>query len=70
MSITPTAGIAGAWSAAREAGASPAVEVAIVRQAAEAEQSLVAMIDEAARAAPDPSPPPPPGQGRFVDVRV
>ncbi len=69
MTITPTAGIAGAWSAARDAGASPAVEVAVVKQAAEAEQAVVAMIDEAARATERPSPPPP-GQGRYVDVRV
>ncbi len=69
MSITPTAGIAGAWSAARDVGASPAVEVAIVKQAAEAEQAVVAMIDQAARATERPAPPPP-GQGRYVDVRV
>jgi hypothetical protein len=70
MTITPTAGIAGAWSAARDAGASPAVEVAVVKQAAEAEQALVATLDEAVRSAAAEPPAPPPGQGRYVDVRV
>ena len=63
MNVTPTAGIAAAWSAAK---ASPN------DQAAQLAASRPDQAGETAEPAPEPkkSPPAPEGQGTRVDVRV
>ena len=63
MNVTPTAGIAAAWSAAK---ASPNDQAA---RAASATQAKAGQAPEE-RSEPRKSPPAPEGQGTRVDVRV
>jgi hypothetical protein len=59
-------GIATKWAQAQAAQTGQAVEIAMLRQQAQADQSLVALLETAVDAA-KASPPPPEGQGRNVD---
>jgi hypothetical protein len=63
------AGIATNWAQAQAAQAGQAVEIAMLRQHAQAERSLVALLETAVETAKAP-PPAPDGQGRNVDLRV
>jgi hypothetical protein len=66
MNTSPV-GIANAWSSIRADAAQQALALAVVKQQAQAQEAVVAMIDRASETAP---PPAPEGQGRKVDVRV
>jgi hypothetical protein len=63
MNVTPTAGIAAAWSAAKASPNDQAAQLASSRQAKAGEAS-----EEAVE--PKKGPPAPEGQGTRVDVRV
>ncbi len=63
MNITPTAGIAAAWSAAKTSPNDQAARLAASRPAASAQASAEAV-------EPKKGPPAPEGQGTQVDVRV
>ena len=63
MNVTPTAGIAAAWSAAKAAPNDQAVQFASSRQAKAGEASEPPV-------APKKGQPAPEGQGTQVDVRV
>jgi hypothetical protein len=66
MTTSPL-GIASAWSTLRADAVQQALEIAVIKQQAKAQEAVVAMIDRATESAP---PPAPEGQGRAVDVRV
>jgi hypothetical protein len=61
MNVTPTAGIAAAWSAAKPAPNQQAAQLASDRQG---------QTGQAQEAEPKKGPPAPEGQGTQVDVRV
>lgn len=63
------AGIATTWASAQAAQTGQAMEIAMLRQQAQAEQSLVALLESAVEAAKAP-PPAPDGQGQVVDLLV
>ena len=63
MNVTPTAGIAAAWSAAKSSPSDQAAQLANSRNQAKA--GTAAKAPEAKK-----SPPAPEGQGTRVDVRV
>jgi hypothetical protein len=68
MNVT-SAGIASSWAATRADSAQQAVEIAMLKQQATAEQGVVQLMEVAVETAKTPAPPPP-GQGRHVDVQA
>ena len=62
----PPVGIASAWSTIRADAVQQALEIAVLRQQAKADKTVLDMIETAAEAGP---PPAPEGQGRQVDLR-
>ncbi|HEV2557071.1 MAG TPA: hypothetical protein VGU45_00435 [Microvirga sp.] len=64
-----SAGIASSWSAARPTATQVAVDTALLKQQAKAEESVVALLEPAVEAAKQPASPPP-GQGLHVDVQA
>jgi hypothetical protein len=62
-------GIATNWAQARSEGTRQAVEIAMLRQQAQADRSLVALLEASVEAGKTP-PRAPEGQGRAVDLRV
>ncbi len=64
MNVTPTAGIAAAWSAAKTSPSDPALQ-----QAAQG-RKMAGTAPEEALPEPKKGPPAPEGQGTRVDVRV
>jgi hypothetical protein len=62
-------GIATNWAQAQAAQTGQAVEIAMLRQQAQAERSLVALLETAVEAGKAP-PPAPDGQGQAVDLLV
>jgi hypothetical protein len=67
MTVSSTAGFAASWVSAKADQRAQVVEIAALKQQAEAEQALVTILEEAA--APKEASPPP-GQGQLVDRRV
>jgi hypothetical protein len=67
MDLTASAGLAPAWVAAKRQAADQAVQLAVVKQRADAEKRAADMLE---RAAERRSPPAPPGQGTRVDTRA
>ncbi len=68
MSVS-SAGIASTWAATRRDSTQQAVDMAVLKQQAKAEESVVQLVETAAEPARTPAPPPP-GQGRHVDVQA
>lgn len=67
MDVSSPAGIAAAWSAMNGAATGQALQVAMVKQQQQADQSVVDLLQQAV----DPeSSVAPPGQGQHVDIRV
>jgi hypothetical protein len=60
--------IAAQWAQAQAAQTRQTLEIAMLRQQADAERSIVALLEGSVEAAK--APPPPEGQGRHVDVSV
>jgi hypothetical protein len=63
MSVTPTAGIAAAWSATKPNPNEQAIRAALERQGA-------GLVPSDSPAEADQGPPAPEGQGNKVDIRV
>jgi hypothetical protein len=64
---TPPVGIASAWSTLRMDAVQQALETAVLKQQAKADEAVIAMVDRATAGA---APAPPEGQGRMVDIRA
>jgi hypothetical protein len=67
MDVPSSAGLAPAWVAAKTEAADQAVQLAAVKQRAQAEQRAAEMLERAVERRP---PPAPPGQGTRVDTRA
>ena len=52
MEALSSAGIASAWTATRAAAKEQAVQVAVIKQQAQADQALVRILEDAAQASP------------------
>jgi hypothetical protein len=64
-----TVGIATTWAETRAAAAQQALEVAMLRQQAQADRSLVPLLEEAVEAGKSPAVAPA-GQGRHIDIQA
>ena len=64
MDASPV-GIVSTWWSLRMDAVQQALEIAVLKQQAKADEAVIAMIDRAAAGAP-----PPEGQGRRIDVRA
>jgi hypothetical protein len=64
-----TVGLASAWANAQASATRQALEIAMLRQQAEADRGVVALLEAGVNGA-TAAPPPPEGQGRVVDRRV
>jgi hypothetical protein len=65
----PTVGLASAWATSQAAATRQTLGIAMVRQQAEADRSLVALLEAGVDSAKATAPPPE-GQGRIVDRRI
>lgn len=67
MTAISSAGIAASWAATRADSQQQTMAIAALKQQAQADQSLVAMLEQSAQETKAAAPP---GQGQIVDVRV
>lgn len=64
-----SAGLSSSWTTQKPDSTQIAADVAMLKQQAQTEEGVVALVEAAAEAPKTPAPPPP-GQGRHVDVQA